>query len=196
MAENGTEKGFYWALVAGAAICTLAVVAFLLPVIQNAPGIDLIALLLIAVGVAETAAGWARRERRTGRAARLAGVVAILVGIVFLALPWMDVVTASYLIMLWLFIRGALLLYASVPWQDPEHAWLAVTGLADVGLGLVLLLGLPVTGLTLSLFGPTPEIIANFSLIVAASFVVAGLSLIVMSLHERSTLNNSTNSFA
>ena len=171
--------------MAGAFICGLGAVAFFLPIMVTTAGVSTIGLLLTGVGLAEAAAGWARRDRRTGRAALGAGSAAILVGIIFLAVPSMEVVPASYFIIMWLFVRGALLLYASVPWRDPEHAWLAVSGLADVGLGLVLMLGLPVTGLTVSLFGPTPEVIASFSLVVALSFLVAGVSLIVMALHER-----------
>lgn len=185
MADGAISTDFYSAFLAGIIICGLAALAFFLPVLQGNGGVDLLGLLLLVAGIAEIVAGWFRRDRRTGRSAIGAGAVGLLLGIFFLAAPTLDVVPATYLIILWLLLRGGYLLYASMPWEDPEHAWLAVTGFADIGLALVLMLGLPVTALTISLFGPTPEIVANFSLVVAASFLVAGVSLIVMALHEQ-----------
>ncbi|HWH16757.1 MAG TPA: DUF308 domain-containing protein [Allosphingosinicella sp.] len=188
MAESEGSWDFFPAMAAGVIICALAAVALFLPLIQNSPHGELLGWLLIVVGIAEAGSGWKRSKRRTGRIAFAAGAIALVIGFLFLLNPSLHIVPAAYLIMLWLLLRGALLLAVSFPWKDPEHAWLAVSGFADIGLFLVLLAGLPVTALTISLFGPTPEVLAHFSLIVAASFFVAGLSLVVISLFERREL--------
>ncbi|HEY0627041.1 MAG TPA: hypothetical protein VGD10_09945 [Allosphingosinicella sp.] len=185
MVDDQVRVGSYSALIAGIVICGLAAVALFLPVIQDSPRGELLGLLLLLAGLAEAGTGWLRRRLRTGRSALGAGVVAMVLGALFLFNPSLHLVPTSYLIILWLFSRGVLLLFASIPWTDPEHAWLAVSGFADIGLFVVLLVGLPVTALTLSLFGPTEEVVANFSLVVAVSLAVAGLSLIVISMLER-----------
>lgn len=46
----------------------------------------------------------------------------------------------------------------------------------DLILGLVLAAGLPIAIVVVTLFGPTPEIVANFSLILALSFPATGAS--------------------
>lgn len=185
MADEQSKPESLSALAAGLFICALALVALFLPVIQTSPRGEVLGALLVGSGLAEAITGWLRRKVRTGRTALGGGLVALFIGIMFVANPSLHIVPSSYLIMLWLLFRGALLLFASFPWTDPEHAWLAVSGFADVGLFVILLIGLPVTALTMSLFGPTPEIIANFALVLAASLFVAGLSLIVISFFER-----------
>lgn len=176
---------------AGVIILALAMVALFLPAIQQTPSGQVLGILLFASGLAEALTGYLRRGVRTGRTALGGGLVALVLGTLFLISPSLHIVPASYLIMLWLLFRGGLLLFASFPWTDPEHAWLAVSGFADLGLLIILLIGLPVTALTMSLFGPTPEIIANFSLVVAVSLFVAGLSLIVISFFERPVQSSS-----
>lgn len=185
MVKEAGRARAYSALTAGVIICALAGVAFFLPGIQQSPRGEFLGILLILAGLAEALTGWLRRDLRTGRTGLMAGGVALLIGSLFLLSPSLHIVPSSYLILVWLLVRGALLLISSLPWNDPEHAWLAVSGFADVGLFLILLIGLPVTALTISVFGPTPEIIANFAIVLAASFFVAGLSLIVISLLER-----------
>jgi uncharacterized membrane protein HdeD (DUF308 family) len=188
MTQDQAGRSSYSALLAGLFICVLACIAFFMPVIKDSPRGSLLGWLLVLAGLAEGLSGWFRRDLRQGRAALGAGAVASLLGLLFLANPSLHIFPSSYLIILWLLLRGGLLLFVSVPWADPEHAWLAVSGFADIGLFLVLLVGIPLTALTVSMFGPTEEVVANFSLVVAASFFVAGLSLIVISLLERRDL--------
>ena len=57
--------------------------------------------------------------------------------------------------------------------------WIAISGLADLLLAIILIVGLPLAALVNGLFGPTPEIVsAHFAWIFAASFLVTGISLI------------------
>ena len=48
----------------------------------------------------------------------------------------------------------------------------------DLLLGVLLLAGLSIAAVVVSLFGPTPNLIASFAWILAASFVTTGLMLI------------------
>jgi hypothetical protein len=62
---------------------------------------------------------------------------------------------------------------------------MALTGLADLTLGGVLIGGLPVTALVVNMFGPTPEVVARFALILAISFAIAGISQVAIALDQR-----------
>ena len=48
----------------------------------------------------------------------------------------------------------------------------------DLVLALILITGLSITTLIISIFGPTPQLIASFAWVLAASFVVNGLMLL------------------
>ena len=52
-------------------------------------------------------------------------------------------------------------------------------------LGVLLVAGLSIATIVISVFGPTPELIAAFSWVLAASFVVNGLMLLEVSSCER-----------
>jgi hypothetical protein len=55
----------------------------------------------------------------------------------------------------------------------------------DLLLAGVLIAGLSVSALVVSLFGPTPQLIARFAWVLAASFVVNGLMLLEVASCER-----------
>ena len=55
----------------------------------------------------------------------------------------------------------------------------------DFLLGVLLITGLSIATIIISLFGPTPELIASFAWVLAASFVVNGLMLLEVASCER-----------
>jgi hypothetical protein len=63
--------------------------------------------------------------------------------------------------------------------------WIAISAATDVALGLLLLVGLSISTLIVTLFGPTPEMIASFAWILAISFVVTGMLLLEIASCER-----------
>jgi uncharacterized membrane protein HdeD (DUF308 family) len=197
MATTEAKNTYLPLLGAGLFICVLAVICLFMPAIHDSPRGRVLGVLLLLAGLAEGAANWARRGHPEGRYGLAAGAVAFLVGLIFVADPIrnmalgyvadtaFNIVLASYLILFWLLVRGSLMLVASMPWNGPGHAWLAASGFADLALFLVLLVGLPVMAFTLSLFGPTEEMIARFSLVIAISFFATGVSLLAASFVER-----------
>jgi hypothetical protein len=48
----------------------------------------------------------------------------------------------------------------------------------DFLLGVLLIAGLSISTLVVSIFGPTPELVASFAWVLAASFVVNGMLLL------------------
>jgi hypothetical protein len=56
----------------------------------------------------------------------------------------------------------------------------------DFALALVLTTGLSIATIVVSLFGPTPPLIASFAWVLAASFIANGLMLLEVASCERS----------
>jgi predicted membrane channel-forming protein YqfA (hemolysin III family) len=58
------------------------------------------------------------------------------------------------------------------------RSWTALSAGMDFLLAMVLIAGLSISTIVISLFGPTPELVASFAWVLAASFVVNGLLLL------------------
>ena len=58
------------------------------------------------------------------------------------------------------------------------RTWTGLSAGMDFLLALLLIAGLSVSTLVVSVFGPTPELVASFAWVLAASFVVNGLLLL------------------
>jgi hypothetical protein len=55
----------------------------------------------------------------------------------------------------------------------------------DFLLAVLLIAGLSISALVINIFGPTPQLIASFAWVLAASFVVNGLLLLEVASCER-----------
>jgi len=82
-------------------------------------------------------------------------------------------------------VRGVVLALSTVPVRGSVRRWIAISAATDVALGLLLLVGLSISTLIVTLFGPTPEMIASFAWILAISFVVTGMLLLEIASCER-----------
>ena len=56
--------------------------------------------------------------------------------------------------------------------------WTGLSAAMDFLLAVLLIAGLSISTLVVSVFGPTPEMIASFAWVLAASFVVTGMLLL------------------
>ncbi|HET8749361.1 MAG TPA: hypothetical protein VFM42_01330, partial [Sphingomicrobium sp.] len=63
--------------------------------------------------------------------------------------------------------------------------WTAVSAGVDFLLALLLIAGLSVSTLVITVFGPTPELIASFAWVLAVSFITNGLLLLEVANCER-----------
>jgi uncharacterized membrane protein HdeD (DUF308 family) len=175
-----------WTLTSGCVTLLLAVIAAFLPDIHLAPRGGLVGWILCLAGLVELAFGWRRGLDPVGKAAAGSGLFTTLAGLMFVANPRASYFPVANLVMVWLFLRGAwVLAMALQARRKPLAPWLGLTGVTDVLLGFALLAGLPVTVLTYLLFGPVPEIVARFALILAVSFLVTAISQIAIALAER-----------
>ncbi len=175
-----------WTLASGLFTMLLAAVALLLPLVEWAPKGGVVGWLLLLAGIAEFAFGWKRGPDAAGKAARGSGIVTGLAGLLFVANPLAGYFPVANVLVAWLFVRGVwMLVMARQARLDRLGTWLALSGAADVLLGFVLILGLQVSALAVTLFGPTQEVVAQFALILAASLLVTGISQVAISITQR-----------
>ena len=161
--------------VAGFAVILLGAGAALLPA-EKGISSDVLGAMLVAAGLVEAVAGSLRRQVRA--LAMAAGVVTGLAGLLFLINPETRFFPNVTPIIAWLFVRALILGYGSTLARGSERRWMAISAGIDLLLGVLLVAGLSIAAVVVSLFGPTPNLIASFAWILAASFVTTGLMLI------------------
>jgi hypothetical protein len=161
--------------IAGIAIILLSIGAAFLPAGKSISS-DMIGGLLISAGLLETIAGSLRREARPF--AMAAGIVTALAGLMFVTDHETHFFPRVVPIIGWLLARSLILAAASQKSRGSVRTWTALSAGMDFLLGVLLAAGLSISTLIISLFGPTPELVASFAWVLAASFVVNGLMLL------------------
>jgi uncharacterized membrane protein HdeD (DUF308 family) len=161
--------------VAGTAIIALGAGAALLPAGKSISS-DMIGGLLIAAGLLETVAGSLRRGSRPF--AMAAGIVTALAGLIFIVNPVTHFFPTVTPVIAWLLIRSFILLLGSGEATGSVRTWTALSAGMDFLLAVLLIAGLSISTIIISIFGPTPELVASFAWVLAASFVVNGLMLL------------------
>ena len=134
---------------------------------------DIIGALLIAGGLIETIAGTLRREARPY--AMAAGIVTAVAGLLFTINPQTHFFPTVLPIVGWLLVRSVVLGIGSRESEGSVRRWTALSAGMDFLLAALLIAGLSVSALVVSIFGPTEELVASFSWVLAASFIVNGL---------------------
>jgi uncharacterized membrane protein len=161
--------------VAGIAIILLSIGAAFLPAGKRISS-DMIGALLIAAGLIELTAGALRRAVRPF--AMAAGGITAAAGFLFVLDHETHFFPRVVPIIAWLFIRSLILLVGSRESAGSVRTWTALSAGMDFLLAVLLAAGLSISTIIVSLFGPTPELVASFAWVLAASFVVNGLLLL------------------
>lgn len=161
--------------VAGIAIILLSAGAAMLPAGKSISS-DMIGGLLIAAGLIEAIAGSLRRETRPF--AMAAGGVTTLAGLLFIINPETHFFPIVTPVIAWLLVRSVILAIASGESAGSVRMWTGLSAGMDFLLAILLIAGLSVSTLVISVFGPTPELVASFAWVLAASFVVNGMLLL------------------
>jgi hypothetical protein len=161
--------------VAGLAIIFLSAGAALMPAGKTISG-DVIGALLISAGLIEMVAGSLRGGVKPY--AMAAGGVTALAGLLFLVNPETHFSPSVTLIIGWLILRSLILAYASTHLRGSVRTWMGLSAGMDFLLAVLLIAGLSISAIVVSVFGPTPPLVASFAWVLAASFVVNGLLLL------------------
>lgn len=170
--------------VAGIAIILLGAGAALLPA-EKGISTDMIGGLLVAAGLIEAVAGSLRRQTKPFSMA--AGGVTALAGLLFIVNPETQFFPTVAPIIGWLVLRSLILAYASTHSGGSVRTWTGLSAAMDFLLAVLLVTGLSVSTLVVSMFGPTPEMIASFAWVLAASFAVSGMLLLEVASCESET---------
>lgn len=160
----------------GIAIIVLAIRAAIMPTGKGWSNGDLVATLLVLVGLIELAAGAARAKGKW--LAMLAGGVTLLAGVLLAAEPSAPLVRVSYLIIAWLGIRSFILFSAGLLANGFVQGWTILSAATDLILAIMVLTGLAAAAVPMVIFGPTTEVIGSFTLVLALSFVATGAYLL------------------
>jgi uncharacterized membrane protein HdeD (DUF308 family) len=169
--------------LAGIAIILLSAGSALLPAAGGLKDSTVIGLLLLASGAIEALAGTLRREVKPFALA--AGGVTALAGLLFLLNPTTHFFPTVTLVIAWLVIRSIILAIASRRIGGSVRTWTALSAGMDILLAVLLIAGLSIATIVISIFGPTPPLIASFAWVLAGSFVVNGLLLLEVASCER-----------
>ena len=168
---------------AGVAIILLGVGSALVPAADRLKGSAVIGGLLLVSGLIELSAGSLRRGVRPY--AMAAGGVTALAGLLFILNPTTHFFATVTLIIAWLFIRSLILIYASQHSHGSVRTWMGLSAGMDFLLAVLLIAGLSIATIVISIFGPTPQLIASFAWVLAASFAVTGSLLLEVASCER-----------
>ena len=100
-----------------------------------------------------------------------------LAGLLFLVNPdaLLPMVTP---VIAWLVVRSVILAIASRRAAGSVRMWTGLSAGMDFLLALLLIAGLSISTSSISLFGPTSQLVASFAWVLAASFVANGLLLL------------------
>jgi uncharacterized membrane protein HdeD (DUF308 family) len=169
--------------IAGVAIILIGTGAAALPFLDRVSGVRVVGSLLLAAGIVEMLAALLRDQTRF--LALVAGAVTTLAGALFLINPVTRFLPIISIVTAWLLVRGLVLALTTIQAHGSVRRWIAISAATDVALGLLLLVGLSISTLIVSLFGPTPEMIASFAWILALSFVMSGMLLLEIASCER-----------
>jgi len=173
---------------AGVAIILLSAGAALLPFVDRISGVRVVGTLLLAAGVVEMLAATLRDQ--TKFLALLAGAVTTLAGALFLLNPTTHFLPTISIVTAWLILRSLILGVTTLRVHGSVRRWIAISAATDLALGLLLLVGLSISTLIVTLFGPTPQMVASFAWILAISFVVTGMLLLEIASCEREAAGN------
>ena len=179
-AATAEQRRTIGSLIAGSITILLALVAFFLPDIDFMPRGGAVGWLLVVAGLAEIALAVVRQFDRAGVAALVSGLITGAAGLIFVFNPLASFIPVTNVVMVWLFVRGVAVLLIGIGSPRPAR-WIAGSGAVDILLGLTLAAGLPVATLVYMLFGPTPALVAKFSLLLAISFLCTGIAQLLIS---------------
>ena len=186
--ERPIASGSWQATFAGGIFKVLiAALALSLPLIEDRPLPLWVGGMLVAGGVAELAVGRSARNSVVGKVALGSGAMTVLAGLLFMAAVRMGLAQLTVLTIVWLSLRGLVSLGLALRWRASKaaQALLLVRGATDLALGLALIVGLSVMQIAMLVFGSTPAMATGFLLIIAISFGIAGVGLVVIALSQR-----------
>jgi len=138
-----------WLLAGGCISIIAGMVAIAYSVVATLVSVVFLAALMIFSGVVEGAYALRHRERGHLVLYLLEAVLAIVIGVLLLRSPIAGAIVLTMLMATYFLISGVFRVVGALALRLPNWGWLLASGIINIGLGIVVWSGWPVSGLWL-----------------------------------------------
>jgi uncharacterized membrane protein HdeD (DUF308 family) len=136
-----------WLLVCGCISIIAGMAAIAYSVIATLVSVIFLATLIIFAGVLEGAYAIRHRERGHLTLYLLEALLAIVIGALLLRSPVSGAVVLTMLVATYFVVSGIFRVVGALALRLPHWGWLLTSGIINLGLGIIVWSGWPVTGL-------------------------------------------------
>jgi len=168
-------RGWGWIFAYGLLLVVIGFLAIIRPVAADIATGFLLGLLLLIAGLVSAIAGFANRGWHSRWLDFAIGTLCLVLGVMVLRNPFAGAVSFVWMIGIWAITTGILEIFAAYKLTF-SRSWLALLGLLNLLLGVILLMAGPVTDL---LF---------LAIIVGVSFTARGIFLMLFGWSLRGAL--------
>ena len=165
-------------LAEGIVLVLLGLLALLAPVIASVAATVFFGWLLLLSGVIGLVTTFRARHAPGFWWSLLSAVIGIVAGILLLGWPLLGTLSLTAVLIAFLFAEGVVSIMYALEHRNAlsgRWGWMLASGILDVGLGVLLFIGLPGTALW------------ALGLLLGINMVFGGWALIFMALHARPT---------
>ena len=170
-------------LTEGIVLVLLGLLALLAPVIASVAATVFFGWLLLLSGVIGLVTTFRARHAPGFWWSLLSAVIGIVAGILLLGWPLLGTLSLTAVLIAFLFAEGVVSIMYALEHRNAlsgRWGWMLASGILDVGLGVLLFIGLPGTALW------------ALGLLLGINLVFGGWALIFMALHARPTSGATT----
>jgi uncharacterized membrane protein HdeD (DUF308 family) len=166
----------------GGSIILLGIGAAFSPLLDDVSAAAVLGSLMIAAGNVELMAGMIRHETR--KLAASTGAVTILAGALLVFNRDNGLLPNATIVSAWLLTRAVVLMLTSRLAHGSAKRFLGFSAATDFVLGAGLVAGLSVSTLIVTIFGPSPQLLASYGWVLALSFLATGTLLLEVASSE------------
>jgi uncharacterized membrane protein HdeD (DUF308 family) len=165
-------------LVEGIVLVILGTLALLAPVIASVAAAVLFGWLLLLSGIVGLVTTFRARHAPGFWWSLLSALLGIVAGVVLLGWPLLGTFSLTAVLIAFLFAEGIISIMYALEHRNAlsgRWGWMLASGIVDIGLGVLLFIGLPGTALW------------ALGLLLGINLIFGGWALIFMALHARPT---------
>ena len=175
---NALRRHWVLFLSEGIVLVILGVLALLAPVIASVAATVFFGWLLLLSGIVGLVTTFRARQAPGFWWSLLSAVIGIIAGVLLLGWPLLGTLSLTAVLIAFLLAEGAVSILYALEHRNAlsgRWGWMLTSGIIDVVLGVVLLIGLPGTALW------------ALGLLLGINLIFGGWALIFMALHARPT---------
>jgi uncharacterized membrane protein HdeD (DUF308 family) len=168
----------HWALflTEGIVLVILGILALLAPVIASVAATVLFGWLLLLSGIVGLVTTFRARQAPGFWWSLVSALIGIVAGVLLIGWPLLGTLSLTAVLIAFLFAEGAVTILYALEHRNAlsgRWGWMLASGIVDIGLGVLLLIGLPGTALW------------ALGLLLGINLIFGGWALIFMALHAR-----------